>query len=75
MLSGTMALDGKEIKLKHSEFYRYSCDGKLKTIATSVSISNGIGWSVKQDRMYYIDTPERRVDVFDYDSKTGEASQ
>lgn len=42
--------------------YRY--DGSVRTILRDVTISNGMAWSAAGDRMYYIDTPTGRVDVF-----------
>jgi sugar lactone lactonase YvrE len=38
------------------------------------SVSNGIGWSPDGTRLYYADSAELRVDVFDYDLGTGELS-
>jgi sugar lactone lactonase YvrE len=45
--------------------YRY--DGSLATMITPVSLSNGLDW--RGDRMYYVDTPTQRIDLFDYDGE------
>lgn len=36
-----------------------------------VTNSNGIAWSLDRRTMYYVDTPTRRVDGFDYEVETG----
>lgn len=41
---------------------------------TKVSISNGLAWNADHSILYYIDTPTRRVDKFDYDIKSGKIS-
>jgi sugar lactone lactonase YvrE len=57
------------------ELYRLDAGGKLTMVLDSVTVSNGISWSPDGSRMYYVDSTTRRVDVFDYDPATGDASQ
>jgi sugar lactone lactonase YvrE len=46
--------------------YRLSQDGaSIKRMLSEVTLSNGLGWSRDGTRFFYIDTPTRRVDVFD----------
>ncbi len=49
-------------------------DGRWRVVVEGVSISNGLAWSLDGRTLYYIDTPERRVDAFDYDMATGAVS-
>jgi sugar lactone lactonase YvrE len=53
-----------------SGLYRVDPDRHVHTVAEGVGISNGLGWSADVTRMYYIDTPTLRVDMFDYDAGT-----
>ena len=39
-----------------------------------VAISNGLDWSLDGRTMYYVDTPTRRIDRFDFDPATGAIS-
>jgi sugar lactone lactonase YvrE len=66
--AGTMQLD---FEPGAGALYRLDPDRSLHTMLTGVTISNGIGWSPDDTRMYFVDTPTRRIDVFDWHAETG----
>jgi sugar lactone lactonase YvrE len=49
-------------------------DGRVEPRVPDVGISNGIVWTSDKKTMYFIDSPTRRVDAFDYNNETGEIS-
>jgi sugar lactone lactonase YvrE len=65
---GTMSYDEQP---NGGAVYRVTPDGRVTDILAPVSISNGMQWSADGSRVYYIDTPTRRVDVFHVDPHTG----
>ena len=67
--AGTMSVMETEAA---GSLYRVDADGNVNRCLTSVTISNGLAWSA--DRMYYIDSPTRRVDAFDFDAQNGAIS-
>lgn len=60
---GSMAYD---FKTNAGALYQMRDDGRhMRRLFGDVTISNGLDWSVDGKTMYYIDTPLRRVDIFD----------
>jgi len=70
--AGTMADDSAP---HAGALYRLSADGHVTEVLRGTSVSNGIGWNPEDDRMYYIDSAERRVDVFAWEPDAGHVSQ
>ncbi|QEU90609.1 SMP-30/gluconolactonase/LRE family protein [Streptomyces kanamyceticus] len=48
---------------------RVAPDGTVTEQSGEVSVSNGTGWSPDGRLMYYVDSPTRRIDVFDYEGQ------
>ncbi len=63
LLTGTMRYDEAP---GGGTLSRVTGDGTATVLLDDVTVSNGTGWSPDGRLMYYIDTPTRRVDVFDF---------
>lgn len=65
---GTMALDERS---PLGGLFRVDADLAAECVITGTTISNGHDWSPSRDRFYFVDSPTRRINVFDHDPATG----
>ncbi|MDB2327388.1 MAG: SMP-30/gluconolactonase/LRE family protein [Verrucomicrobiales bacterium] len=65
---GSMDIEEKE---NLGILYSMDLDGKVKAWIENIGVSNGMTWSPDGKTMYYIDSPTRRLDTFDFDSSNG----
>jgi len=54
-----------------SALYRLDIDLSVERVLGGVTLSNGMGWSLDERLMYYIDSTTGGVDAFDYDPDSG----
>ena len=66
--AGTVSYDEK---LPLGVLYCLKSNLELLEIFGSITISNGIAWSLDNKKMYFIDTPTMKVDAFDFDIDIG----
>ncbi len=69
--AGTMSMHHER---EQGALYRLDPDGTVTQHLTGVTTSNGIDWTADNRRMYYVDTGEPRIDLFDFDLDRGEIS-
>jgi sugar lactone lactonase YvrE len=69
--AGTMGLNAEP---NAGALYRLDPDLTVTRVLDRVTESNGIDWSPDDRLMYYVDSMERRVDVFDFDLRSGSIS-
>ncbi len=63
---GTMPVDGRLGTL-----YRLDLDGSIPPVVDGVDISNGIGFTPDERKMYYTESTARRIYLYDYDRGSG----
>ncbi|MEO6003950.1 MAG: SMP-30/gluconolactonase/LRE family protein [Opitutus sp.] len=66
--AGTLALDDRS---GQSHLYRIGNDRTVARVRDGISVSNGIAWAPDGRTMYYIDSPTRRVQAFDFEGESG----
>lgn len=70
--AGTMTIDRQP---EASALYRLDPDHGVVTALSGVTLSNGTAWSPDDATLYFVDTPLRRVDAFDFDLAEGTVSR
>ena len=72
---GTMPLDSRraiEGGERFGTLYRLDTDGSITPLFGECGIANGMGFTADQRNMYYTDSMDYTIYVFDYDQRTGE---
>jgi sugar lactone lactonase YvrE len=69
--AGTMSVEEAE---GAGSLYRVTGTESIVRQVSSVTISNGLAWTADSSTVYYIDSPTRRVDAFDFAADSGELS-
>ncbi|ETN46656.1 uncharacterized protein HMPREF1541_00842 [Cyphellophora europaea CBS 101466] len=54
--------------------FRYDLDGSLHRVLDSVTIPNGLSWSLDDRTMYFTDSPTRCIYAFDFAAESGTVS-
>ena len=67
LLVGTMAFDERPV----GGLFSIEGDGRVRRLLDGLSIANGLAWTDDGRTLYFIDSPTRRVDAFDYDPAGG----
>jgi sugar lactone lactonase YvrE len=61
-----------EEKPGQGTLYSLEPAGDIRRRLGGVTVSNGIVWTADESTMYFIDSPTRRIDAFDYDGASGD---
>lgn len=69
--AGTMRIDNHMEEFTGS-LYSLDCDRKItRHLGDEVGVSNGIAWNQSATKMYWADSPRRKIYQFDYDLDSG----
>lgn len=69
---GTMPQDSSRGAERLGTLYRLETDLSITPVARDIGISNGMGLTPDRKGLYYTDTTDDQVHLFDYDQETGE---
>ena len=68
---GTIPLDETKEGSMFGRLFRLDTDGTVTKVQDDIGISNGMGFTPDRRRMYFTDTLQSGIDIFDYDETTG----
>ena len=73
VFSGTMLQDSERAAAgeRPGTLYRFDTDGSVNVALEDIRIPNGMGFSLDNRKMYYTDSMDYGVSVFDYDVESG----
>ena len=54
--------------------YRVDPDGTMTELVSHLGCSNGLAWSADGRTMYFVDSPDRKLEAFDFDGEEGRLS-
>ena len=66
--AGTMSLAGDT---RAAALYRLDPDLSVTRVLPGLSVSNGIGWAPDGSVLYHVDSPRRRIDLYEFDADRG----
>ncbi len=69
--SGRLYAGTMDMNEKNPDGSLYMFDSSYHEVLNNITISNGTIWSSDNKKMYYIDSPTKKIRVFDYDLKNG----
>ena len=69
---GTMPQDSSRGAERLGTLYRLETDLTITPVAHDIGISNGMGLTPDRKGLYYTDTTDDQVHIFDYDRETGQ---
>jgi len=72
--AGTMAIDHAPRAGKLYCLTRANGKYRVSEALDSITVANGLDWSLDNRLMYYIDSATQRIDVFDFDAESGSIS-
>ncbi|KAK6622932.1 hypothetical protein RUM43_008784 [Polyplax serrata] len=74
--AGTMGPEKPELLYNEGSLFSFEWTNNFSPVnhLSPVSISNGLAWNENNDKMYYIDSPTRKINVFDFNLSEGSIS-